>query len=252
MIINPYSFGVAIDPDAQAFLTATGITDATITSAINTLVLTLKSNVLWSKFYAIYPFVGGTATTHKWNLKDPQDTNPAYRITFSGGWVHDANGITGNAINTLGNTNLNASLIQGTKGSLGVYSRTNINANYYDMSNLLGGTEQSIIARWSDNKFYVNSGSATYPNIANTDSRGLFALSFNAQVKGYKNGSHIITENKASTGVNNVYYIGGHAGGSISGRNYAFAFISDELDNSQMSALYTDIQNFQTTLSRQV
>ena len=41
MIINPYQFGVAIDADAQAFLTATGITDATITSAINQLLTDL-------------------------------------------------------------------------------------------------------------------------------------------------------------------------------------------------------------------
>ena len=252
MMINPYLFGVAIDPDAQAFLTAASITDSTITSAINTLVLNLKGNNLWTKMYAVYPFVGGTATTHKWNLKDPQDTNAAYRMTFSGGWVHNANGITGNAINTLGNSHLNASTIQGTKGSLGIYSRTNVNANYYDMSNLSGGTEQSVISRWSDNKFYVNSGSATYPNVANLDSRGLFALSFNSQVKGYKNGSHVITENKASTGVNNVYYVGGFSGGSISGRNFAFAFISNELNDTQISNLYTDIQNFQTTLGRQV
>lgn len=251
MIINPYVYA-GLDPDAQAFLTAASITDATITSAINTLCLDLKGNNLWSKMFAIYPFVGGTATTHKWNLKDPQDTNAAYRMTFSGGWVHDANGITGNAINTLGNSNLNASLIQGTKGSIGIYSRTNINANYYDMSNLSGGTEQSVLSRWSNNLFYVNSGSATYPNTANLDSRGLFSLSFNAQVKGYKNGSHVITETKASTGVNNVYYVGGFSGGGISGRNYAFAFISDELNNSEMSNLYTNIQNFQTTLSRNV
>ena len=52
MIINPYSF-VSVDSDAQAFLTATGITDATISSAINTLVVDLKGLNLWSKFYAI-------------------------------------------------------------------------------------------------------------------------------------------------------------------------------------------------------
>ena len=58
MIINSYVFG--LDPDAQAFLTATGITDATISGAINTLVLNLKGFNLWSKMYAVYPFVGGT------------------------------------------------------------------------------------------------------------------------------------------------------------------------------------------------
>ena len=29
---------------------------------------------------AIYPFVGGTATTHKFNLKDPADINAAFRL----------------------------------------------------------------------------------------------------------------------------------------------------------------------------
>jgi hypothetical protein len=38
MIINPYSFGPSLHPDAQAFLTAASITDATISGAIDTLV----------------------------------------------------------------------------------------------------------------------------------------------------------------------------------------------------------------------
>ena len=61
----------AIDPDAQAFLTAAGITDATITSAINTLVVDLKGYNIWTKMKAVYPFVGGTAAAHKFNLKNP-------------------------------------------------------------------------------------------------------------------------------------------------------------------------------------
>jgi hypothetical protein len=70
---------IALDPDAQAFLTATGITDPTITSAINTLVISLKNDGVWSRMVAIYPFVGGTADTHKYNLKNPQDTDAAFR-----------------------------------------------------------------------------------------------------------------------------------------------------------------------------
>jgi len=65
--------GLGLDPDALAFLTAAGITDATITAAIDTLVLDLKGYGIWTKMKAIYPFVGGTATTHKYNLKDPVD-----------------------------------------------------------------------------------------------------------------------------------------------------------------------------------
>ena len=79
MIINPYSFGVAYDPDAQAFITAAGITDNTQKSAINTLVLDMKGFGIWTKMKAIYPFVGGTATTHKFNLKNPLDTSTLYK-----------------------------------------------------------------------------------------------------------------------------------------------------------------------------
>ena len=57
------------------FLTATGITNPTISSAVCTLVTSLKSASLWNKFNAIYPMVGGTATTHMYNLRNPANTN---------------------------------------------------------------------------------------------------------------------------------------------------------------------------------
>ena len=72
MIINPYFFGPSLDPDAQAFLTAAAITDPTISGAINTLVVQMKADNIWTKMKAIYPLVGGTDNTHKWNLKIPQ------------------------------------------------------------------------------------------------------------------------------------------------------------------------------------
>lgn len=98
MITFPFSFlkgaaGTPLDPDAAAFLSVTGITDPTIVSAINDLVLNIKGAGMWVNFDAIYPFVGGTASTCKYNLKDPQDTNAAYRITFNGSWTIDANGV---------------------------------------------------------------------------------------------------------------------------------------------------------------
>ena len=61
------------DP-ADAFLKAAGITDATITSAVKTLVRGLQADGLWSKMKAIYPMVGGNATAHSYNLKDRKST----------------------------------------------------------------------------------------------------------------------------------------------------------------------------------
>jgi len=42
-LVNPYWYSSGCDPDAVAFLTAAGITDPTITSAICTLVISMKA-----------------------------------------------------------------------------------------------------------------------------------------------------------------------------------------------------------------
>ena len=117
MIINPYAFGVAYDPDAQAFFTASGLTGATELNAVNQLVLDLKGFGIWTKMKAIYPMVGGTAALHKWNLKDPQDTNAAFRLVFTGGWTHSSTGALPNGTNAFANTYLDSATI-GSTGSL--------------------------------------------------------------------------------------------------------------------------------------
>lgn len=81
----------ALDDDASAFLTAAEITDPDQSLAVNTLVLGLKSNSLWEKFYALYPFIGGNATAHAKDLKG------SFHGTFAGSPTHNSNGITGNA-----------------------------------------------------------------------------------------------------------------------------------------------------------
>ena len=117
--------GIPLDPDAVAFLTAASITDATITTAINTLVIQLKAIGVWSKLKAIYPFVGGTATTHKFNLKNPANTDAAFRLLFVGGWTHSANGALPNGTNAYADTFLNANTaLTNTSNHLSFYSRT--------------------------------------------------------------------------------------------------------------------------------
>jgi PKD repeat protein len=87
---------IPLDPDAEAFLIATNLlSDSTISTAIDALVIDLKNASLWSKFDALYPFVGGTASTHKYNLKDPRDLDAAFRLEFAGSAaaVHTSDGV---------------------------------------------------------------------------------------------------------------------------------------------------------------
>ncbi len=52
---------------------------------------------LWNsgKIVGLYPFIGGNANCHKWNLLDLRDDDSAYRLTFYGSPVHDMNGMNG-------------------------------------------------------------------------------------------------------------------------------------------------------------
>ena len=83
--------GSSTDPDAQAFFTAAGITDATQQTAVNNLVVGLKNNNIWDKMKIIYPFVGGTDASHSYNLKD----STQYQITWTTGVTHNSNGVKG-------------------------------------------------------------------------------------------------------------------------------------------------------------
>ena len=95
--------GGGYDADAQAFITATGISGTNAT-ATNQLVLDLKAANIWTKMKAIYPFVGNTSASQKYNLKDSRDLDAAYRLTFFGGGTFSANGYQCNGTNSYGNT----------------------------------------------------------------------------------------------------------------------------------------------------
>ena len=253
----------AVDPDAQAFITAASITDPTQQSAINQLVVDLKGYNIWTKMKALYPFVGGTSSTHKWNLKDPRDLDVAFRLVFSGGWTHSSNGILGNGVNSEFDTKLIPSSIQSINSKhFSAYSRTN-NAKGIEFGALTGGTsypgdvlcitESSI---GSNTSFYsFNEG---YPNSTistTTDSRGLFisTRTGSSAKKLYRNGTVIGTATTASSTQPNVSVKFGNLAGSYwTNKQYAFASIGDGLSDTEAANFYTAVQAFQTTLSRNV
>lgn len=257
-IINPYVYAVAgcADADANAFLTATGITNPTISGAICTLVTSLKAQGIWSKLDAIYPFVGGTATTHMYNLKNPANTNAAYRLSFIGGWTHSANGALPNGTNAYADTFWLSS--QQNSASLSFYSRTNNDALIHEYGSGVGPLTYLIIR--SSNLTYAAVNSSSDNTFANTDSRGFYLMSRTASnlIKVYKNASTIGTSTTASTGIapyNMIISAWRLFPGTIarySNRECAFATLGTGLNDTEAANLYSTIQTFQTTLGRQV
>ena len=265
--IRPKFFGsgaAPLDPDAQAFITAAGITDATQQLAINTLVTDLKGYGIWSKMKAIYPFVGGTSSTHKWNLKDPRDLDAAFRLVFSGGITHSSTGVLWNGTNGFANTYLSpATSLTTSSGHFSYYSRSNpANAAQYEMgtSEVIGGLAvrfNAIISKFSNGLFYAAYGDYN-ATVSNTDSRGLFVTNRNSGTltTGFKNGTKVISQTQTAALSTLPMYIGGENGNgtavNFSGKECAFASIGDGLTDTEAANLYTAVQAYQTSLSRNV
>jgi hypothetical protein len=254
---------VPFDTDAQAFITAAAITDPTQQSAINTLVVDLKGYSVWTKMDALYPMVGGTASQHKFNLKNPLDTDGAFRMTFHGGVTHSSNGITF-ATNGYADTKWLPSANSTTSNvSGGAYSRTNLTADYF----LLGSLELNtfngiaIAPKAFDNNTYFCANNWIADNLGNyvTDTRGLFHTNRdNLTVSRlYRNGISIRTSipTLSFAPAYNVFLGARNYAGTAQlyfNGNLAFGFLGDSLNSTEAANFYTAVQAFQTTLSRQV
>jgi len=260
MIINPYVFGAAFDPDAQAFITAAGITDNTQKSAINTLVVDMKGFGIWNKMKAIYPFVGGTASTHKWNLKDPQDTNAAFRLVFNGGWTHSSNGALPNGTNGYAETFLTPSTsLSANSTHLSYYSRTNVNLTQIEIG-CQDVNAYTIIEARTVNVSYFLVNTNTITGVADTNSAAFYIANRTASnvTNGFRNSSKIFNSGVASSALPiQSIYIGAlkNPGGLaqfFSTKQCAFASIGDGLTDTDAANLYTAVQAFNTTQGRQV
>ena len=249
----------SIDSDAKSFLTASGITDTTITNAIDTLVTGLKSNGLWNKFYAIYPFVGGTAFTHKWNLKDSRDLDAAFRLTFYGGLTHNSNGVTGNGLTGYADTSFNpvSQAINRENFGFSIYSRSASWGGY--AMGVTDGSSFSLLLRSGTTQYYglFDDGSA-FGTLASGNKTLTTQRSSNTLQTLYRDGSSIFSINTITTRANVNYPITLFCRNGVGGiQNYstinsALNCIHAILTPTEVATFNTLVVNFQTALSRNV
>lgn len=249
---------IVSDADAQAFLNAAVITDTTQASAINTLVIGLKTDGLWTKMKAIYPFVGGTSTTHSYNLKNTSQ----YQLTFNGGWTHSSTGALPNGTNAYANTGFNASTqLTTTSGNIGVYLRNDVGAgNTVDFGASISGNKIYLVPDYNGSAAYASYASEIY--YAKATTTGLYSLgrlsTQDSNVKIIRNGSTILyNDNPAGMPLpNGSLYLGAYnnegTASNFAAREQALAYMSDGLTNAEIANLYSRVQAFQTTLSRNV
>jgi len=263
--------GSSYDVDAQAFITAASITDVTQKNAVNKLVLDLKSANIWTKMKVIYPFIGGTASQHKFNLKDPRDLDAAFRLTFFGGGTHTSDGYVMNGSDSYANTFFNPSLISGWKDNhnLSIYLKTqtpsgsgwHLGYGYTTTGDPLYGL---AVRRETTDELIYDSGNYSQNGRVSTtitDARGFWsvnALASNDR-RIYKNGtsftlSFLVTV--SGTTPNDTMTIGAMNGTSGSSKYYlsgvnSFTSFSDNMSSTEVANFNTAVSIFQTSLGRQ-
>jgi len=203
--------------------------------------------------------VGGSASSHKFNLKDPRDLDAAYRLVFNGGWTHSSTGAKPNGTTGYADTKLGANLLQ-TNNHLSYYSRTatvNVEVELGVYNNL----PSAIICQLRPAGNHINGQLGSIVNFTTTSS----ALGFwigskrsDSDREGYLNGVTQATSTASDNAVLpsvNMYLGARNAGGTpelFSTKQTAFSSIGDGLTDTEAANFYTAVQTYQTTLGRQV
>lgn len=241
-----------------AFIAATGISDTTIINALNTMDLSLISAGLDTKMKALYPFVGGTASTHKYNFMDARDLDAAFRLTFNGGVTHSSTGVLSNGINGYANTHINAATsLTINSVHYSFYSRTNTSGVFVELGNILGAYSNHlrIAANVTIDVPYV-----IVPFTTTSDSRGFWMGNKTSSTyrSAIRNG---VTQNFDTTNISatlnalEMFLLCRNDNGTaayFTNRECAFSSFGDGLTNTEAANLYTAVQNFNTTLLRNV
>lgn len=243
--------------------------------AVNNMVKALVANGIWDKIKAIYPVMGSTAASHKYNLKDPRDADAAYRLVFNGGgWTHSLTGMTPNGTtswaNTFFNTSTNLTL---TSAHLSFYSPVELNsANGIDIGCATGISNNQCcflfcrITNLADFLWGVDANAAVGVRARTTSlsSLGFFLGNQNGNTAAnrtiWTNG--VLRASASIYGVTSMpnanVSIGalnnGTAGsrGNFSARTCSFASIGDGLTAVEVRAFSAIVQAYQTKLGRQV
>jgi hypothetical protein len=238
---------------------------------VNSYLGTNKSIYIWGAQLEL----GSTATTYqpiattqqayiasqfKYNLVNPVDSDAAFRLVFNGGWTHSSTGATPNGVNGYADTNFNP------------LTNLNVNSNHQSVYLRTENTYQNVVDigqtdnNWLSAVYWGVAGRTYIYNptnailITSTTTTGSNNLSINTR----RNSTDFAffnnnTKHGTNTSLNVSSFTSGNvtlasAGGTLyfSPRQNSFTSIGDGLTDTEAANLYTIVQNFQTSLNRQV
>jgi hypothetical protein len=260
-------FPQTLHPKVAEFINVLSANSSPLTgsqvNALNNLYIGLVANGLDTKMLALYPFIGGSATAHKFNLMDARDADAAFRLSFlGGGWTHSSNGATPNGTTSYADSFFTPSIHNAVNSShLTYYSRTLVNESKIEI-----GCYGSVSNNY--NQIAINFGGTTFCNPNNSGSAAAVSFASNSQgfflasrtsatdVFGQRNLAQV-TGTAATTRAARKIFLGALNDPALgpsyfSTKQCAFASIGNGLTINEGLILYTLVQAYQTTLGRQV
>jgi hypothetical protein len=209
-------------------------------------------------------YATNVAAQMKFNLVNPQDTDAAFRLAFSGGWTYSTNGAQPNGTNGYADTKLvpSTAIASANSNSIGYYSGSNLAETSSDPVNMgayMGATQSTSILK-SNTTFNsrLNGDQLSY---ATSVMKGSFISTRpSASVANlFLNNNKVATITPNGTLPNGNILIGTlsisstspYTGGYVK-NDFRFAFLADGFNDAEVAILYQLIQDYQTTLSRNV
>ena len=256
---------------ANAYLTAvvdaggTGITTS-VSAATRDFFCCLQTSGLLDKMTAIYPFIGGTAGSHKFNALNPIDSDSAFRLTFNGGWTHTSEGAKPNGVNAYANTYLSgATYLDRYSLHTSSYLFTQNTQRAYDIGAQTGSGGLSTRINLSSyftiagiNYVSFNNNTVTSdftPAPLGTTGFTISNRTSDTVSKYFSNGIQIASSSVVTNGtVPYAIWIGGNNNnGSLefpSPRGTGFVSIGSGLTDSEISLFNTCVETYQGALGR--
>lgn len=265
------------DQDAINFLDTVQEKNTTVRSGINTFVKNLKSDGLWDKMSGVYPLVGETSY-YGYNLKDPRNSDDAYRLTFSTVDTTLDNGVIWfNAEHDYANTHFNPSTnLTGTPVHISVLNILDQSSATADIGcietdrfshprlavllDYSGGTltNDALFQFYNPNNTQIvveSVNSKAFYVASRTSSSSAFLSLFNTSETPTKTNTSTFSEGSSAAPNLDIFIGAANIAGSPeqnadADRQYGFLSIGDGLSSSESVALYNSVKTLHSDIGR--
>jgi hypothetical protein len=184
-----------MDVDAKKYLDSAGINNITQRIAINRFVKSVKAQGLWNNIVSMWPLMGTTGASMKWNLKSVHDADTSFRLTYGGSTVlFSADGMQTGTTTGYANTYCTPASVTTPKNfTMGLYANNTMTASSVGMGSI-GVTSNNTVfgTAWTGGAWPTWGATACDVGTLNVQgsSKGLIIISSNATRSDlYKNGN---------------------------------------------------------------